>query len=72
MSDEAKRGRFADLVDAIHRWWTTNGDAEPEGRKVDEAATRALPDPLNASGAVDEDRRRKKRMIDDALAASED
>ncbi len=75
MSEETKRGRFADLVDAIHKWWSKRGEgeeAEDESRRgVDEEITRMLPEPVNGSKAVDAARRRKKQ-IDDALAAAED
>jgi hypothetical protein len=70
MSD-TKRGRFADLVDAIHGWWTKRGDSEPEGRKVGEEITRLLPEPVNGTEAV-KNLRKKKKMLDEAVASGDD
>jgi hypothetical protein len=56
--------RFGGLISAIKKWWDAD-EAQPASRDVAEEAHKALPDSLSARRAVEEDRRRKKKLIDD-------
>lgn len=65
MSDK----RYGGLLKAIREWFASEGDeAQPASRGVADEIHKELPDSLSARRALEEDRRRKKKLIDDALA----
>lgn len=67
MSDQIDPGLFEQL----RRWLLSRPEeAQPAGRAVADEMHQALPDALSARSAVETDRDRKKRLIDDALVGN--
>jgi hypothetical protein len=64
----ASRGGDRGLLEKLMRWMQSQGqDVQPAAQDVNEGMMAALPDPLNATSAIEMDRDRKKRLIDDML-----
>jgi hypothetical protein len=65
------RGGDRGLLEKLMRWMQSQGqDVQPAAQEVNEGMMNALPDPLNATSAIEMDRDRKKRLIDDMLKGS--
>jgi hypothetical protein len=65
------RGGDRGLLEKLMRWMQAQGqDVQPAAQDVNEGMMNALPDPVNATSAIEMDRDRKKRLIDEMLKGS--